>query len=303
MNSVKGSQAKGLEAFGLKAEIRLNEPLKNKTTFKIGGRAKLFIRPRSEKDLKVIIQAAEKFKIPFFVLGAGSNILISERGIQGIVVQLSSPQFRSLKSDNNFLLAGGGVALSELIRFSKMRGLQGAEFLAGIPGTVGGALAMNAGAWGKSISVIVEKVRVMKYDGTIKTLKKNEIRFGYRRSSLANCIILGAVFRFTQEGKAKVDVRIKQFLQMRAASGDYSYPSGGCIFKNPKGYSAGRLIDASGLKGSRIGGACISKKHANFILNRGNASADNVLRLMRKVQKQVYRKFKITLEPEIKIWQ
>jgi len=288
---------------GLRGKVRRNVPLKKYTTFKIGGAAKFFIEPRDTADLKSLISAARRYKIPILVMGLGSNILVSDREVKAIVLRLSSPFFRRLRFKKNYLEAASGAALKELILAARERSLGGLEFLTGIPGTVGGALAMNAGAWGESIADLVENARVMDYNAKIKNLDKKDIKFEYRKSSLAKYIILGVRLKLAKSNKAEINNNIRRFLQERRRRQDTSFPNAGCIFKNTPEAPAGRLIDLCGFKGKRFGGACVSARHANFILNLKNASADDVLKLMNSIKKTVKNKFKVALEPEIKIWQ
>jgi UDP-N-acetylmuramate dehydrogenase len=286
----------------LKGKIRLSEPLKNHTSFKIGGRAKFFVEPKDTADLKLLLNLVKKHKVPVFVIGAGSNILISDRGVNGLVTRLNSPFFKKVSLKNNCLEAGSGTELSRLLLFAYQHGLSGLEFLAGIPGTLGGALAMNAGIPEENIADAVEKVTVMDYNGRIKILNKKNIKFSYRQSSLAKYIILSTQIKLRKKKKKEIREKIKQYLDFRKPRQDYSFPSAGCVFKNAGSYSAGRLIDLCGLKGRRIGNAQISLKHANFILNLGGARASDVSQLMHLIRKKVKDKFNIILEPEIKIW-
>jgi UDP-N-acetylmuramate dehydrogenase len=283
-------------------EIKFNEPLKSHTTFKIGGPAKIFFRPPDLKDLRSVVICAKQANLPVFILGAGSNLLVNDKGVRGVVLKLDSDFFKNAGFKGNCLLAGSGVLLSEIVRQSKNKGLTGAEFLAGIPGTLGGALSMNAGAWEKSIGDLVESADVMDYRGAVKTLDRSRIKFFYRQSSLSKYIILGARLKFTKRNKREIGETIKGYLSRRRQSQDVSFPNAGCVFKNPRRLSAGRLIDECGLKGKRSGNAAISLKHANFILNRGNAKASDVLKLMDLVRRQVKGRFDIDLEPELKVW-
>jgi UDP-N-acetylmuramate dehydrogenase len=286
----------------LKGKVKLNYPLKNHTTFKIGGPAKFFFEPEDIKDLKLLLSLSNKHKIPFFVLGAGSNILVNDKGINGITVRLNSPYFKKIIFKNSYLETGSGAMLNQVLRFAAGHSLSGIEFLAGIPGTVGGSLVMNAGIPGENIGDVVEKIMVMDYKGNIKTLNKKYIEFGYRSSNLSKYIILKARLKLIKEAKKKIKHNITRYLSYRVATEDLSLPSAGCIFKNPRAESAGRLIDLCGLKGKRIGGACVSLKHANFILNLKCAKAGDVLKLMDLIKKRVKNKFNINLETEIKIW-
>lgn len=286
----------------LHGRIALNEPLKDKTTFKIGGRASFFIEPLDIQDLRRLILLAKKNKVSLFVLGAGSNVLICDNLLKGAVLRLSSPAFNNIIVKGNRVIAGSGLALIKIVQFSRVNNLSGLEFLAGIPGTLGGALAMNAGAWGKEICDLVEKIKIMDYNGKVRMLNNKEIKFSYRKSSLAKYIILEAQLKLVKEKPDKISRQINKYLLQRKESQDLSFPSAGCIFKNPKLGSAGRLIDLSGLKGRASGGACISRRHANFILNKDNAKACDVLRLIKLAKGRVKKEFNIILKPEIKIW-
>ena len=283
-------------------KVRRNHPLRDKTAFKIGGRADFFSEPNDLRELKLVVSRAKENNIPVFVIGAGSNLLISDKGVKGLVIKLNSSYFRDVSLKGNCIEAGSGVTLLQLIQFAKNKSLSGAEFLAGIPGTLGGALAMNAGCWGKSIGDLVREVEVFDHSGNIKRIKSKEIKFGYRKTNLGNFIILSVVLKFRKSSKDVIIRSIKEYILKRRNSQDLTFPNAGCIFKNPQSLSAGRLIDLCGLKGKSMGGALISDKHANFILNKGNAKAKDVLKLMRLIQARVKKGFKVNLEPEIKIW-
>lgn len=308
----------------IRGKVRLLEPLKKHTTFKIGGPAKIFIEPEDLRDLKLSLNLVKRYKIPFFLLGRGSNILIDDHGLNAVVLRLNAPYFKRISLKNNRLKISSGVLLNKLVLFVRDHGLSGAEFLAGIPGTVGGALAMNAGITEKvnpgqmlrlskqgkvepsetrSISDLVEDVTVMDYGGNIKTLNKKNITFNYRWSSLSKFIIISTSIKLIKGDKKQIRDKINTYLRYRRLAQDLSRPSAGCVFKNPLGYSAGRLIDLCGLKGRRAGDACISQRHANFILNLGQANAKDVLKLMDLIKRRVKDKFLLRLEPEIKIWQ
>jgi UDP-N-acetylmuramate dehydrogenase len=285
-----------------KTKIRIGEPIRNHTTFKIGGRAKFFIEPKDTDELRFSLAFAKNNKLPVFVIGAGSNILVGDKGIPGVLLRLSSPDFKKIYRKGSHLYAGSGAWLGKIVKFSKDYGLSGAEFLAGIPGTLGGALAMNAGVKARSMGCIAQEVSVMDYSGKIKNLRKKDLRFGYRKSNLSKYIILSAILKLKKSDKHRIRERIDEYVNYRKVTQDLSRPSAGCIFKNPHGDSAGRLIDLCGLKGKRVGDAAVSLKHANFILNLKRASCADVLKLMGIVRKTVNKKFKIDLAPEIKIW-
>jgi len=284
-------------------KIKIKYPLKDKTTFKIGGAARFFSEPKDSAELKALVQSAGKNKLPVFILGAGSNLLISDQGVKGLVIKLSAPYFKRIALENGSIKAEAGVGLAQLVKFSQDRAWQGLEFLIGIPGTIGGALAMNAGCWGSNIGDLVTEVEIMEQSGKVKTLKRNQLEFAYRKSSLAKYIILSCLLKLKKGRRLEIQENIKEYLAARRKSQDMAWPNAGCIFKNPKDNSAGRLIELCGLKGRGIGCAFISERHANFILNKGSAKAKDVLRLMRLTQKQVKDKFHLALQPEIKIWQ
>lgn len=286
----------------LKGKVRLNEPLKKHATLKIGGPAKFFIEPQDIADLQLCLRLAKRNKVPTLIIGSGSNLLVSDRGISSAVLSLSASFFKQVSFSSGYCQVGSGVSLSRVLDFSLRQGLSGAEFLAGIPGTIGGALAMNAGIPGRCIADIVKKVEVMDYHGKISLLQKEDIRFGYRYSSLAKYIILRAYLRLKKKSPLEIRCGINQYKAYRRDNQDNSLPNAGCIFKNPGGESAGRLIDLCGLKGQEEGGASVSLRHANFILNSGRASSNDVLRLMALIKRRVRERFHLVLEPEIKIW-
>lgn len=288
----------------VRGSVREWELLWRHTTFRIGGPARYFIEPRDEDDVRRVVTACRARKLDIHMLGAGSNILPGDRGVGGAVVHLSMPFFRRVRVvGRTHIEASGGCGLPALLRRAALEGLSGAEFLAGIPGTVGGSLFMNAGAWGKNISQIVEKIRVMDYNGDIKEFAREQVKFGYRTCGLKRWIILGALFSLARGDERAIKAEMKSCRIKRTASQEYSFPNAGCVFKNPQGAPpAGRLIESCGFKGFRVGGAAVSATHANFIINCGNAQAADVLKLMRIIRKKVKDVHNYSLEPEIKIW-
>ena len=296
----------------LKGKVKLGEPLKAHTTFKIGGPAKFFIEPKDTDDLKSLLNLLKRYKIPFLIIGAGSNILVSDKGVNAAVISLNSAYFKKIRFKDELLEVGSGICLSQIIFAAEKRGLAGLEFLIGIPGTVGGALVMNAGiskklkikgVKAKNIGELVKNVTVIDPKGNVKNINKNKIRFGYRSSNLSKYIILGCSIKTIKKSRKEIKKTIDRCLDYRLATQDLNWASAGCVFKNPSGDSAGRLIDLCGLKERKIGDAGISLKHANFILNRGNARSEDVFKLMDLMRKAVKDKFNLTLEREIKIWQ
>ena len=267
----------------------------------MGGRCSLWCEPADLEDLKFILRYVKEKRIPLFLIGEGSNILVRDRRFKGIIIHLGKPYFKRIEFGDNRVLAGCGLRLSQIIRFTTRRNLGGLEFLVGIPGGLGGALVMNAGAFGGEIGDLVEEVKVMDYQGRVRILNKRDIRFGYRTSDLSKFIILSASLRLLKRDKREIENRIAKYKNFRKGRQPLFQSSLGCIFKNPKGDSAGRIIEECGLKGKMIGGAQISRKHANFILNKKNARASDVLRLMRYIQREVYKRYRILLETEVKI--
>ncbi|TAM39786.1 UDP-N-acetylmuramate dehydrogenase [bacterium] len=287
----------------LNKKIKPRVKLAAYTTFKIGGAARFFFEPESLKELQDVLVFAKDKGLAVFILGAGSNILASDSGLNALVIRLSGKDFQELSVKGVHLQAGSGLKLSQLLIAAKKRSLSGLEFLAGIPGTLGGALAGNAGAWGKSIGDLVEEVSVLDYNGKPELLKNSRLEFGYRESNLRRYIITGAKLKLTSGKQGEIASLMNRFLKQRSLSQENNLPNAGCVFKNPPGlWPAGKLIDACGLKGKAAGGAVISSLHANFILNKCKAKSKDVLSLMRLTRKEVERRFKVKLEPEIKIW-
>ena len=296
----------------LKGRVKIKEPLKKHTTFGVGGPADFFIQPKDSSDLKLLLNLLKRGKMPFLLIGAGSNLLVSDKGVKAAVISLDSLFFKKINRKGDSLAVGSGARLGELLSASRRSGLSGLEFLAGIPGSLGGALVMNAGvsertASGKaiqrSISDLVEEVTVMDRRGDIKKLKKKDIAFRYRTSSLGKYIVLSASFKLRRAAQPEVEMNINRYLEQRKRSQGKARGSAGCVFRNPKGDSAGRLIDLCGLKGKHIGGASVSAHHANFILNTAQASSGDILKLMQLIKRRVRHKFGVDLDPEIKIWQ
>ncbi|MDP2905672.1 MAG: UDP-N-acetylmuramate dehydrogenase [Candidatus Omnitrophota bacterium] len=287
----------------LKGKVLAQEPLKKHTSFRIGGPARFFIEPSDIDDLRFLLVQAKRYKIPVTVIGAGTNILASDRGLKKIVLHLSARCFQKISRDGNRLICGSGVSLAKVVSSAREHGLSGLEFLAGIPGTLGGALAGNAGAWGREVGSRVKEITVMDHSGAIKTLERKQIKFAYRSSGLAKYVILEAVLKLCRGNRPRIRKKISAYLSARRNKQEYAFPNAGCVFRNPSAAgAAGALIDLCGLKGVSAGGAQISLRHANFIVNTGSASAANVLALMREAAKKVKERFGVDLQPEIKLW-
>ncbi|MBI5184237.1 MAG: UDP-N-acetylmuramate dehydrogenase [Nitrospinae bacterium] len=289
-----------------KIRFKANEPLAPYTSFKVGGKADLMLWAEDDGQLRRSLEFAGEKGLPARVIGRGSNILVSDQGIRGVVILLDGNYRKKTLLKNGEkskeIEAGAGVVLSGLAAFALKHGLTGMECLAGIPGTLGGALLMNAGAGGREIASLVESVRVMDMEGRARNLSREEIKFGYRWSSLRDMgIILGAKLKLAAGEAGEILKKMKEHLQWRKNSQPLEFPSAGSVFKNPPGDCAGRLIESAGLKGTRAGGAEISRKHANFIVNTGGARASDIQELIDMARKKVMEKFGINLELEIQI--
>lgn len=291
----------------IKGNIRQAEKLGRHTSFRIGGPAKFWVEPKNESELKKIIIFAKKNRIRTFIIGGGTNVLANDEGFNGIVLHLASPSFKNIAIRGTTIKVGAGYSVSALVRFCCDKGLSGLESLIGIPGTVGGAVYMNAGGWSsplyKNIGDYIQSLRVMDYDGNIRILKKDKIKFGYRNSNLSSYIVLEAVLKLNREDSSILTSRCSKFLKMKRNKQVLDMPSAGCVFKNPDDFqfTTGQMIDMLGLKGTRIGGAEISRKHANFIINKKDASSADVMKLIEMVKKRVMDNYKIGLELEIKV--
>jgi len=281
-------------------KVKNNILLKDFTTFKIGGRVKYFFVAESNEDILKAVVAARKLKLPFFILGAGSNILVSDKGYKGLVIKVENQDFKITKSK---ITAGAGLSLGQLLNFAVGYGLSGIEWLAGIPGTVGGAVYGNAGGFGKSMENAVEKIEIFDSKSLkLKTYNLKDCRLSYRESIFKknkNLIILSAVLKLKKSSKSKIKKQIKKYLDYRREYQPLNFPSAGSVFKNPPGFSAGDLIEKCGLKGKRVRDIKISERHANFIVNLGNGRAKDVKKLINLVKTKIKNKFKINLEEEV----
>ncbi|MFH2069147.1 MAG: UDP-N-acetylmuramate dehydrogenase [Candidatus Omnitrophota bacterium] len=281
--------------------IKSNEPLANHTTFKIGGRAALFAEPENLCEVKELIGQAREKSRPFFVLGAGSNLLVRDEGFDGIVI--FTRRLNRISQAGRYLLVESGVPVSQILKFGVKYNLAGLEFLAGIPGSLGGVLLMNSGVKERSVSEVVAGIKVLDANLEEVELIAAEASFSYRSSNLSRFpFIVSANLEARPVARNdEIKRKINAYIFGRNSSQPREYPSAGSIFKNPIGDAAGRLIESAGCKGWRQGGAVVSDKHANFILNIDNATASDVLGLIGKIQETVYAKFGVKLELEIKI--
>jgi len=288
---------------GFHGEIRQEEELLKHTSLKIGGSADIFLIPASGNDLITLLKSLTEEDIPYFILGRGSNLLISDRGVRGIVIQVG-PGLTGFNFRDDCLMTEAGVILSRLAKSAAERGFSGLEFAAGIPGTVGGAVVMNAGCGGGDISQLVSRVRTFKPGSGIKDWTVKECRFDYRSSRFRGSgeIILEVELRLEPGSPPVLKERMDRIMARRKQTLTLEYPSAGSIFKNPPGDYAGRLIEATGLRGEIVGGAQISRKHANIIVNRSAARCRDVEQLITLARRKVREKFSIDLDLELEIW-
>lgn len=278
-----------------------DEPLYKHTTFRVGGPAKLFVKVKDLESLILVIKYCRKHRIKLFVIGRGSNLLFSDKSFQGIIISLE--QFNQYKINGNHVTAQCGVAMIRLAYDCAKVGLSGFEFMGGIPGNVGGGVFMNAGAYNSNIAEVLESVTILNENLELVTLSKDEMDFSYRHSAIQDhkkWIVIEASFVLTTKTVAEVKDLLDRRKERRMASQPWSQPSAGSVFRNPEGMSAWKLIDDAGLRGYEIGGAQVSPKHSNFIVNNGYASAKDIYDLIFYVQKQVEEKFSILLKPEVR---
>ncbi|MEW6067072.1 MAG: UDP-N-acetylmuramate dehydrogenase [Nitrospirota bacterium] len=288
-----------------KGEVNFMESMRNHTSLKIGGPADVFVMPEDISSLKNLLIALKKEGIPFLPLGGGTNVLIKDEGTEGVVINLNSfKKIEILNDDEKYvnLYVEAGTSAQRLVSFSREKGYSGIEWLAGIPGTVGGAIAGNAGAFGYEIKDVIISVWIINSDGVLTKLITKEIDFGYRRSGISQKeLIIAAEITLKKDNEEDVSMRINDFLRKRKERQPIGQLSAGCVFKNPPDLSAGKLIDDAGCKGMRVGDVEVSNVHANFFINRGKANASDFLRLMERVINRVKEISGIILEPEIRI--
>jgi UDP-N-acetylmuramate dehydrogenase len=295
-------QVKSALANLISGSILFDEPMRNHTSFGIGGPADALITPNTENDIKHVLKISSQNNIPITVIGNGSNLLISDNGIEGIVIKIAGC-FDDVALSGREVTAGAGCPLSKLSELVSNRGLSGLEFAVGIPGTVGGAVVTNAGAHEAAIGNVILKVKVLDLNCKLFELDKSDLKFSYRNSGLQNrtVIILNVEMELEKGDVNGIKKKMLKYLQQRKRKQPLGLCSAGSIFKNPENDYAGRLIEACGCRGMSIWDAQVSELHADFIVNTGNATAQDVIQLMNKVQKRVLAKYSIKLEPEINI--
>ncbi|NLP45687.1 MAG: UDP-N-acetylmuramate dehydrogenase [Epulopiscium sp.] len=277
------------------------EPMRNHTSFKIGGPADLFFIPQNKEEIAYAIELCKKYDFPFYIMGNGSNLLVSDQGYRGMIIQVYK-NMSDVKIEGERVWAEAGILLSTLSKKIVAAHLAGFEFASGIPGTLGGGLYMNAGAYDGEIKFIVESVEVIDTMGQYIILRNKDMKFEYRNSILQRTpyIVTAASLHLKKGNKEDIITKIRDFTERRKTKQPLEYPSAGSTFKRPKGFYAGKLIMDSGLRGYQIGGAQVSEKHCGFIINKGNATAEDVKTLIQFIQKQVKEKFDVLLEPEVR---
>ena len=281
-------------------QIWEDERMSRHTTFRVGGKADIFLQPHCEQ-IAGVIRLCKSYDVPYTVIGNGSNLLVSDAGIRGAVIELGR-QASEITVEGTMVTAQAGAMLAKAANQAAAAGLTGMEFAAGIPGTIGGAVFMNAGAYGGEMSQILREVTILTPDGTQQRLSVQELDMGYRHSSIEErqAIVLSAVIELTAGQKDAILTRMEELKQQRVAKQPLEYPSAGSTFKRPEGYFAGKLIMDAGLAGYTVGGAMVSKKHCGFVINKGGATAADIVAFMQHVREEVERQFGVTLEAEVR---
>ena len=281
--------------------VKWEEPMKNHTTFRIGGPADYYLCPHSTAELQKVIEICKEENLPFFVQGNGSNLLVSDRGYRGVVIQLGK-NFSDMEVKDERILVKAGALLSKTAKEALDAGLAGMEAVSGIPGTIGGAVMMNAGAYGGEMKDIVESVTVLNQEGELLTLSVEEMKMGYRTSIVKEkgYIVVSAVLKLRRGQRQAIREQMEDYKERRVTKQPLDMPSAGSMFKRPEGYFAGKLIMDAGLRGFSVGGAQVSEKHCGFVVNKGDATAQDVLDLIHEVQRRVKEQFGVELEPEVR---
>ena len=280
-------------------QVKKDEPMKSHTTFRVGGPADYFVTPQTAEEVAKVIEACTQEKVPYYIVGNGRNLL--DKGYEGVIIQIYK-QMNQVKVEGAQIHAQAGALLSMIAKRALDAELTGFEFAAGIPGTLGGACVMNAGAYGGEMKDVLKSVTVLTDKGEVKTLAKEELELGYRTSVIAKkgYIVLEAVLELQKGEKEKIQAVMDDLKERRVTKQPLEYPSAGSTFKRPEGYFAGKLIQDAGLRGFQVGGAQVSEKHCGFVINKGNATAADVMELIRQVTAKVKEDTGVTMEPEVK---
>lgn len=281
--------------------VLIDEPMKKHTTFRIGGPADYYVLPKTIEEVQQVMEACKEAEIPYYVLGNGSNLLVSDKGYRGVIIQLYR-NLNQIEVEGTKIRAQVGALLSQIAGEALRHCLTGFEFAAGIPGTLGGAVVMNAGAYGGEMKDVLQEVTALSKDGEIKVLSREELDLGYRTSVIGRegYIALEAVIALKEGKEETIRATMEDLKERRTTKQPLEYPSAGSTFKRPEGYFAGKLIQDTGLRGFSVGGAQVSEKHCGFVINKDNATAQDVIELMKEVSDRVEAKFGVPLEPEVK---
>lgn len=284
-----------------KDSILIDEPMSRHTTFRVGGPADFFVTPKAKEEVRDVICICKEAGMPYYIIGNGSNLLVSDAGYRGVIVQIYK-EMNEVKVEGDLVKAQAGALLSGIAAKALGAELSGFEFASGIPGTIGGACVMNAGAYGGEMKDVLEFVTVLTGEGKIIELGRNELELGYRTSVIAKkgYIVLGAVLKLERGDGEKIKTYMDELKEKRVTKQPLEYPSAGSTFKRPEGYFAGKLIEDAGLRGFQVGGAQVSEKHCGFVINRDHATAADIMELMRQVQIRVKENSGVDLEPEVK---
>lgn len=282
-------------------KVKVQEPMAAHTTFRIGGPADFYVMPQTPQEIAEVIRLCREENCPYFILGNGSNLLVGDRGYRGVVIQLYK-NFDGISIEGTKVTAKAGAMLVRVAKEAGKMGLAGLEFASGIPGTIGGAMVMNAGAYGGEMKDVVTSVTVLTKDGEVKILSAEEMKFRYRGSVIdeEGFIVLECTMELQQGDPEAIKARMDELAVQRKTKQPVEFPSAGSTFKRPEGYFAGKLIMDAGLRGYRVGGAQVSEKHCGFVINAGGATAADVMRLMKDVSDRVQEQFGVRLEPEVK---
>ena len=278
----------------------LNEPMKKHTTFRVGGNADYFVMPKTIDEVKGAVALCQKENLPYYILGNGSNLLVGDKGYRGVIIQIYK-EMNEIMVDGDRISAQAGALLSKVGSVALEAELTGFEFAAGIPGAVGGAVVMNAGAYGGEMKDILASATVLTEDGNILELTNEELELGYRTSIIAkkNYIVLEAEYQLERGDRTAIRARMDELKLQRVTKQPLEFASAGSTFKRPEGYFAGKLIQDAGLRGFQVGGAQVSEKHCGFVINKGDATAADIVKLMEQVSEKVFQEFGVTLEPEV----
>lgn len=284
-----------------KDSILIDEPMSRHTTFRVGGPTDFFVTPKAKEEVRDVIRICKEAGMPYYIIGNGSNLLVSDAGYRGVIVQIYK-EMNEVKVEGDLVKAQAGALLSGIAAKALGAELSGFEFASGIPGTIGGACVMNAGAYGGEMKDVLESVTVLTGEGKIIELGRNELELGYRTSVIAKkgYIVLGAALKLERGDGEKIKTYMDELKEKRVTKQPLEYPSAGSTFKRPEGYFAGKLIEDAGLRGFQVGGAQVSEKHCGFVINRDHATAADIMELMRQVQIRVKENSGVDLEPEVK---